>query len=239
MVFGPSLTELFYEAGMGEKLIAVDRHSTWPAETAELPVAGDFLSPSLETIAELGATSIHVAGTSNTLKALGDQLGIPVYSYSFDTLEDVMDSARRIEALYEDADLSAFSESVRGALDSLSEALASDSLTVMVVIYIEEDGAITLAGQGTFFAQIIEYSGCILIAPDTGSYPAVSVEGILSMKPERVLILAPDSDPERILRVWTSNGLSSEGVFVLNGDYLLIPGSRLPKTIREIGSCLS
>ncbi len=217
----------------------MDRHSTWPAEAGELPCAGDFLSPSLEAVAGINATSIHVAGTSNNLRALADQLGIPYYSYSFDTLEDIMESADGIEELYPEADLSDYKASVTGALDSLSREHTGDSLLVMVVIYLEEDGAITLAGRNTFFADIIQGAGCRLAAPDAGSYPAVSVEGIISMEPDRVLVLAPGADPERIIDIWTSGGLSSSGVSVLTGEHILIPGARLPLTIREIGSCLN
>jgi len=217
----------------------VDRHSNWPPEAGELPCAGDYLSPSLEVVAGISATSIHVVGTSNTLRALADQMEIPCHTYSFDTLDDILASAETIEELYEDADLAQFKESVTGTLDSLSCELDGDSLLVMVVIYLEEDGAITLAGANTFFGDIIEGLGCRLAAPDAGSYPAVSAEGVLSMRPDRVLILAPGADPLHIIHVWESNGLPAAGVSVLTGEYILIPGARLPLTIREIGSCLN
>lgn len=239
VVFGPSLTELFYEAGVEDRLAAVDRHSVWPPQASELPCAGDYLSPSLEAVAGMNATSIHVAGNSNNLRALADQLGIPCYNYSFDTLDDIMESADGIEELYPEADLSRYKASVLGALDSLSREHGEDSLLVMIVIYLEEDGAITLAGQNTFFADIIQGAGCRLAAPDAGSYPAISAEGVISMEPDRVLILAPGSDPGRVINVWTSGGLSDRGVSVLNGEHILIPGARLPLTIREIGACLN
>lgn len=239
MVFGPSLTGLFFEAGAGGRVAAVDRHSNWPPAALQLPCAGDYLSPSLEAVAEIGATSIHVVGTSHTLQTLSDQLGIPCYTYSFDTLEDVMLSAEKIEELYPEADLSVYRETVQNELDSLYSRHSANSLTVMVVIYLEEDGAITLAGRGTFFADIVERAGCLLAAPEAGSYPAVSVEGVLSMDPDRILILAPGGDPGTIMRVWTSNGLPTEGVRILDGDYVLIPGARLPITIREMGNCLN
>jgi hypothetical protein len=59
------------------------------------------------------------------------------------------------------------------------------------------------------------------------------------MSPEKVIILAPERDPQRILARWRRDGLDDSGVSVLTGEYLLIPGARLPLTIREIGSCLN
>ncbi len=239
MVFGPSLTELFFEGGAWERLAAVDRFSTWPPGVQDIPVAGDYLSPSLETIVELGATSIHAVGSSEALRDLASRMGIPFYSYSFDSLEDVMESSRRLEELYPEADLSGFRHQVESSLDSARESLSGKTLSVMAVVHLEEDGAITLAGRGTFIADIITGSGCVLSAPDAGSYPSVSVEGVLAMAPDRVIILAPGGDPQAIMERWSANGLSTEGVTPLTGEHLLIPGSRLPQTVREMISCLN
>lgn len=239
MVFGPSLTELFYEGGAQERLAAVDRFSTWPPEVQGMPVAGDYLSPSLEIIAEIGATSIHAVGSSEILRDMASRMGIPFHTYSFDTLEDVMESSRRLEELYPEADLSDFRHQVEASLDSVRESLSGEPLRVMAVVYLEEDGAITLAGRGTFIADIIAGAGCVPVAPDAGSYPSVSVEGVLTMAPDRVIILAPGGDPETIMERWTANGLPSEGVTPLTGEHLLIPGSRLPLTVREMASCLN
>jgi len=239
VVFGPSLTELFFVAGVSSRLAAVDRYSIWPPELQNIPRAGDFMTPSLERIAELGATSIHVVGNNGSLNELAQELGIPCYRYSFDRLGDIYSSCEAIEELYPEADLDGFRSSVERTIDSLAFINRDNRLQVMIVVYLEQDGAITLAGRNTFFGDVVEGIGCSVSAPETGSYPSVSVEGIFALSPDRVIILAPDSDPERVLSAWRQNGLDDTGVFVLTGDHLLIPGARLPRTIREIGSCLN
>ncbi len=239
MVFGPSLAELFYEAGISDRLAALDRHSIWPGELSGVPRAGDFMCPSLEAIAELDPTSIHVVGSNPSLSALADRLGIPLYTYSFDTLEDIHRSCETISSLYPDASLDRFSASLAGALDSLGQICPENPLRVMIVIHLEEDGAITLAGGGTYFADIITGAGFDLAAPGTGSYPSVSVEGILSLAPDRVLVLAPGGSPGRIRDVWERNGLDPGGLCILTGDHVLIPGARLPLLVREMRNCLN
>lgn len=238
VIYGPSLTELFYEAGIQYRIAAVDRFSVLPFGE-EVPRAGDFLSPSLETITRLGATSIHVVGSNQSLTDLAGQMGIPCYTYNFDTMEDMAASCRRIQELYTDADLQPFVSSVDSAIDSLSALFSAVNHHVMIVIYMEADGAITLAGHGTFYADIIEGIGCTLSAPEAGSYPSVSVEGIMWLDPDRVIILAPEMESEQVLGVWEGNGLSPENVSVLTGDHVLIPGARLPLLIRELGNCLN
>jgi iron complex transport system substrate-binding protein len=239
VVFGPSLTELFCVSGAGERLAAVDRYSIWPPDISELPRAGDFLSPSLEMIVSLGATSIHVVGSNQSLIDLAQRLGIPCYSYSFDRLDDVFQSCRKIEKLYPEADLTSFQQGIVSTMDSLSVLFREAPVRVMIVVYLEGDGAITLAGMDTFYRDIIEGIGCEMAASLSGSYPSVSVEGIMSIAPERVIILDPYGTGETVLNSWRSNGLDDSNVAVLAGDQVLIPGARLADTIRDIARCLN
>jgi ABC-type Fe3+-hydroxamate transport system substrate-binding protein len=197
------------------------------------------MCPSLEAITDLDPTSIHVVGSNPSLSSLAERLSIPLYTYSFDTLDDIHQSCETITRLYSDADLTGFTGELAGALDSLGDTCPVNPLRVMIVIHLEEDGAITLAGEGTYFADIITGAGFELAAPGTGSYPSVSVEGILSLDPDRVIVLAPDGVPERIAGMWERNGLDPEGLCLLTGDHVLIPGARLPVLVREMRNCLN
>lgn|GEM_PF-1468308 len=239
VVFGPSLTELFFVSGAGGRLAAVDRYSIWPPEYSELPRAGDFLSPSLELITSLAPTSIHVVGRNQSLQDLAGGLGIPLYTYSFDRLSDVFNSCSVLEKLYPEADLGGFRQGIEFTLDSLSEQFSSAPVRVMIVVYLEGDGAITLAGMDTFYRDIIEGMGCEMAASLSGSYPVVSVEGILSIAPDRVIILDPYGTGETVLSSWRSNGLDDSNVSVFAGEQVLIPGARLQDTIRGIARCLN
>ncbi len=239
IVFGPSLTELFYLSGAWNRLAGVDRFSIWPSQASELAVIGDFLTPSMEMITALGATSIHVVGSNQSLVDLAERLGIPYYQYSFDRLDDVYESCDRIENLYPEADFSGFRDEIELTMDSLSVLLLPESPEVMIVIYLEGDGAITLAGMETFYFDILTGMGCTLAAPETGSYPAVSVEGILAINPDHVIILDPYDSGETAIEAWKSNGLDDGNVTVLSGDYVLIPGARLPELIIGIARCLN
>jgi iron complex transport system substrate-binding protein len=239
VIFGPSLTELFYISGAWSRVAGVDRFSTWPPQVSELAVTGDYLTPSLEMITALGATSIHVIGTNQSLIDLAGRLNIPCYQYSFDRLEDVYESCDRIEDLYSEADLSSYTNGIELTIDSLAAVLSADSLRVMVVVYLDGDGAITLAGGGTFYSDILKGTGCVLSAPETGTYPAVSVEGVISLDPDRVIILDACGTGESMLGLWRNNGLDDSNTRVLSEDYVLIPGARLHELVIGIAQCLN
>ncbi len=236
MVFGPSLAELFVAGGIDYRLAAVDRFTILP-DSVQVQVAGDFLSPSLELIYSLGTTSIHVIGTNQSLVDLADRMGIPYYNYSFDTLDDVFEVCRELESRYPDAELDEFIFSVEHKLDSVAGS-GLPRISIMPVIYFQEDGAITVAGRGTFFEDIITGIGCEHAAPETGTYPMVSVEGVMEMAPDIIIVFAPGADSEEILNRWEGYGLGTDNVTVLNGDHVLMPGSHLPELIVEISRCL-
>src|SRR5687768_12611786 len=44
----PSVTELIYALGAGERIVGVSRYDDYPPETKRLPQVGGFLDPSLE-----------------------------------------------------------------------------------------------------------------------------------------------------------------------------------------------
>ena len=49
----PSLTELLYALGLGDRIVGVDRFSRYPADALNKPKIGDYANPNLEAIAAL------------------------------------------------------------------------------------------------------------------------------------------------------------------------------------------
>jgi iron complex transport system substrate-binding protein len=226
---------------MMDRVVAVDDYTLWPPEAGDLPRIGGYLDPSPEAVASLSATSIHSVGNSPRLEELADNLGIPYHHYSFDTLDDVMASCESLEALYPEASFDPFRE----RLDRVfRQNRVEDGGTASLVVFHSDDGRFTLAGAGTFFEDLLRGLGCSLAAPSAGTYPDVSVEGILRLDPDALIFLAPDeTDTLGLLEAqkdfWEARGFPRERVFVLGGDFMLIPGARLPKIAERLSACLS
>src|SRR3954452_25116744 len=49
----PSITELLYALGLGDRVVGVDRFSRYPADAVNKPKVGDYAAPNLENIASL------------------------------------------------------------------------------------------------------------------------------------------------------------------------------------------
>lgn len=244
VVLGPSLVEIMFQCGLGERIVGVDRFSGWPPEVAGIPNVGGYLDPSLEGIAALSPTSIHMSGDSPVLRELAEDLGIPCYSYDFDSLSGVFAALDSLEGRY-GARAAEFRSELEATLDSLGLLLASVApLDVMVVIY-HESGAsgMTVAGVDTYFADILERLGCGISAPESGAWPMVSAEGVVSLDPDHVILLFPNSrDPEgtreRERSFWEGLGFQESRVHCVFEPYMMIPGGRLGRIAEELCSCL-
>jgi iron complex transport system substrate-binding protein len=251
VVLGPSLVELFCELGAGELMVGVDRYSNWPEWVTGLQDVGGYLDPSLEVIHELRPTSIHSVGFNAELDALAAEADLSggYSSYSFDRLEDIFASAERIADRYADAStrVDSFRSGMCSSLDSLAAIVRSsgcEGTSVMLVLAHDRDsGSLSVVGRATFLGDVVTRIGLELSAPDTGTYPLLSVESVLALSPRRIVYLLPDArDPEEVLAhessFWEACGFEAGSVHVLAEDYLLVPGPRLILTAGRIADCV-
>ncbi|MFO8183359.1 MAG: helical backbone metal receptor [Candidatus Aegiribacteria sp.] len=244
IVLGPSLVELMFESGLGDRIVGVDRYSTWPPGTEDIPGVGGYVDPSVERIVALEPTSIHVSGRSSTIREIAGSLGVPCYSYDFDSLEGVFSALDSLDARY-GAGAARFRERLEARLDSLEAIMEPVApLSVMIVVYHEKgSSSMTVAGRETFFADILERVGCEISSPGAGSWPMVSTEGVLSLSPDHIILLFPGRTDSAAVRrweepFWESLGFQADRIHCLFQPYMMIPGGRLGETAERICSCL-
>lgn len=244
VVLGPSLVELMFVSGLGDRIAGVDRFSRWPEEVDSLPSVGGYMDPSLETIASLEPTSLHMVGESAQLREFCRETGIPCYTYRFDTLQDIYDSLDSLDSRY-GAGAGDFKARIENTLDSLRGELAGHlPLSVMVVVYHETgSGSMTVAGEKTFFADLLRSMGCTPAAPAIGSWPMVSAEGALEMDPDHIICLYPGVEDTSSAVAseedyWAGLGFTEDRVHCLFEPYIMIPGGRLDRIAERISTCL-
>lgn len=244
VVFGPSLAQLMYQGGLGDRIVGLDRYSS-PAPGCTAPAdVGGYLDPSLEVVASLEPTSIHVAGCSRELSSLASSLGVPLFTYSFDRIDDVFAAMDSIDSRY-GTDLSWLRERTESVLDSIGALAGPESVSLVIVVWHDPgSGSMTVSGRETFLGDMAARMGLDLLAPPSGTYPSVSVEGVLEMSPDHIVMLLPQSARDS-LRVteeetafWESFGYPRERVHCAFGKDLLVPGASMASTARRIASCV-
>lgn len=244
-VFGPSLVELVCEGGLEDMICGVDRFTEWPPSLDGVPRLGGYLDPSAEALAMLDPTDVLSVGRNPELQSICDLIGAEYHAFSFDTFEDVEASAESLEQGW-GADLSGYRAGLYATLDSIRGSNAGRGPSVAVVVWHEPgDGTMTLAGHGTWYEGLLQRMGLTLAAPVAGTYPSVSVEGVLALRPGFILHLFPGMAGDSVSIVsserefWGTAGIPAGRIVFAFDEYMMIPGSRLAAIARRIGALCS
>ncbi|OED50543.1 hypothetical protein ACH42_00945 [Endozoicomonas sp. (ex Bugula neritina AB1)] len=206
---GSGVTEIIYALGAGDKVVAADATSNFPAEVNELPKLGYHKQLSAEGIlamaptmlvgsADMGppATLNQLKGAGLTVKALPVDNSVESIETRIDALASLLGKEKEGEQLWQD-----ISESLEQA-----QTLADSHEKKTRVMFVLAMGGRTptVAGEGSAANAIMNLAGGYNIAAeDFKGYKALSNEALLLLAPEVIVypgsVSNPDMTPEKIL----------------------------------------
>ena len=193
----PSVTEILFAIGAGERVVGVDGFSDFPPEARELPALGGLLDPDLEGMLGLRPDlAVVLDSQRETARALR-AAGIPTLIVPHETLDDVQ---RAIRTIGRRVGLAVRAERMA---DSLAAALARGRVHVpeasrprVLFVVAREPGQVasfTAAGAGTYLDELIRLAGGRnVLAGSAVRYPQVSAESALLLRPDVILDWAPE-----------------------------------------------
>jgi iron complex transport system substrate-binding protein len=193
----PSLTELLYVAGAGDKLVGVVEYSDYPEEALSLPLIGRFDRFDIERILELKPDLVVAWLTGNprsTIEGL-ERLGLTVYVAEPKFLDSIPNQLEKL------GQLAGTEGQASEAIDAYAEKLTSlvnrYSATAPVrVFYQVWDRPLMTAGGAELTNDLIELCGGINIFGElTALAPKVNLEAVVLRDPE--LIVASGIDERR------------------------------------------
>lgn len=250
----PSITESLFALGLDDSVVGVTRYCRYPAKTKSIGKVGGFLDPSDEAILRL-TPDLVVMGPENGERAQRlESLGLRSLVVQQKTIPDILEAMIQIgeaaDKQKEAADwvenANSEMEQVRRAVEGLKRPRVLVSMTR--VFETGDISEVYVAGKNNFYDDLIELAGGVN-AYD-GSIiktPAVSAEGIIALNPEIILDLVPDVDemhisPDKALAQWQSlsavSAIRNKRVYVLTGDYTVIPGPRFLNTMHDFVSAI-
>ncbi len=191
----PNLTETIYALGAQDRLVGVTDFCDFPPEAKQKTKVGGGVNPSVEQIVALKPDLVLAAKSMNrkeTVEAL-EQLGIPVYGTAPVTVEDVIQSVRRIgEAIGAREAGDSLSASLRARLDALKEKLAARTpRRALFVVWV--DPLITI-GRQTFLADALRLAGAESVVDLPQEWPRIGLEEVVKLQPEYLIFADSHSD---------------------------------------------
>jgi len=199
----PSMTELLFSLGAGQRVVGVMAHSDFPSEARNLPVVGQHDSLDLERILSLRPDLVIAWQTGNPGGALRrlETMGIPVYVAEPESLEDIAVQLEKLAALTGQHEQGQeLADGLRADLSALRDRYAYRE-PVSVFYQVWHNPLITVGG-GELIDDIIGLCGGRNVFAGLPVGPKVSVEAVIHRNPEVIIGSGTDGGRPAWLDEW-------------------------------------
>jgi iron complex transport system substrate-binding protein len=236
----PSLTEIVFAVGGGDKLIGDTTYCNYPAEAEKIQKVGDTISPNLEAIIALKPDVVLVTTASQieTFSKRLEEQHIAVFITDPKDLEGVY---RSISTIGEILGTTEKAETLVAGLKkrvAAVEAKTESAPPYRVFVQISEE-PLYAAGGPTFITDLIQRAGGFSVTEKINdAFPKLSKETALAMQPDVILISAGDGNQKENSVFAGSPAVRNKKVFLIDGDLLSRPGPRSVDALEQIAEKL-
>jgi iron complex transport system substrate-binding protein len=237
----PSITEIVFALGAGDRLVGVSSYCDYPQEARSIDRVGTFLRPNVEVIlAKRPDLVLAVPSPENRSSVLKlRDLGVRVRVVRPERFSEVLEA---IDVIGGDLGLT-------GEADRLVESIKSEIAAIEArlegvkrrrVLMIVGRRPLIAAGSGTYQDELIRMAGGINIAAAGGeAWPHLSLEVVIAAAPEVIIDTGMEaSEAKESLEFWApyrSIPAVRNGRVVGAGSYeLLRPGPRAARTLEVV-----
>ena len=233
----PSITELLYALGLGDRVVGVDRFSRYPVEAQSKPRIGDYAAPNLEVIASLRPDLVMIPTNPVQLRQRLEAMRLRVLELNQEGIPALYESIGIVgQATGATSQAARLSQQIRGDLEAIRARTAKLPRTRILFV----------AGGASYLNEIIEIAGGENVFRDAkGAYPMVALEEILARNPQVIVdmgemadtIGVTDAQKRAVENLW--NGMSSVAavrnrrVHAVASDIFVVPGPRVVAAAAE------
>lgn len=222
----PSLTELLFAAGAGDKVIAVVEYSDYPEQARSLPRIGRHDLLDMERIVQLQPDLIVAWQSGNPRASIRrlQELGMTVYSAEPKSLDSIPSHIERLGILAGSSDIAA------QASDNFRESLAAlrsdySQKTPVRTFYQVWNLPLITAGGNELINDIISLCGGENIFSELSMVaPKVSTEAVITRNPQAIVASGMDIERPEWLDDWLRwpdlDAVSAGNLFFIPPDYL-------------------
>ena len=222
----PSLTELLFAAGAGDKLVGVVEYSDYPEAAKALPIIGRYDLLDMEKILELQPDLIVAWQTGNPKASVNRlrELGLTVYIAEPKRLESIPSHLRRLAILAGTESIAAsVIEEFESTLATLSRNYREKS--PVRTFYQVWDRPLITAGGNELINDIITLCGGVNVFEDIKLVaPKVSTEAVLVRDPQVIVASGMDIERPEWLNEWLKweqlSAVSSNSLFFVPPELL-------------------
>ena len=185
----PSLTETVYALELQDRLVGNTDYCDYPPQAQTKAHVGGPMNPNLEQIVSLHPDLVLATRQGNRLETVEalTRLGLAVYATDPKSVEEVIESARRLGAVLGVPERGeALAAGLHARLEQIRRRVsAQPARRVFFVVW--PDPLISI-GKNTFLADALRWAGAESVVETTQDWPRVSIEEVMRQQPEYLVL---------------------------------------------------
>ncbi len=237
----PTVTEVLFALGAGDRVAAATDQCNYPPEVAGLPRIGGYWMPSAEkTLAAQPDLVIGSRGNPLDFLEAMRKSGCPVFTVDPKTMDDIFEAIRQIAVIVGEPKAGEeLIAQMRGRLSAITarvgEAPLDERPTAFIVLQVSP---LWTAGRETFQDDAIRAAGARNLAMEKKGFAPFSTESLLAADPDFLLLSTMEGDPERMKREVLADpalrrlsAVRGTRVVLLDADPIMRPGPRIVEAV--------
>jgi iron complex transport system substrate-binding protein len=247
----PATTEILFQLGAGDRVVATDDGSDDPQQATALPHVATFSSVDVEKVVALEPDLVVAGGLGFTpaesITKLRD-LKVPVVVIYAPSVEGVLKDIELLgTATGTSADAASLTTAMRADMDAVASAVASQSPKPRVfydVGYDDTTGAIYAPADDSFLSEMVTMAGGDVITTGDPNTYEIPLEKLIEKDPQLIILgtnpfYSPTPDAVAKRRGWDAfTAVRNGDIRPVNDIEITRPGPRLPVGLRTLASAI-
>jgi len=235
----PSVTEMLYAVGLGDRLVGVTAWCTYPEEAKKVDKVGDVNINIEAVLAKKPDLVVADTSMSGTTISKIRELGVKVLAIKADDIAGMLDALKLLGmAGGKEAQADALVASLSFRIEKVKAAIAKSKSRPSVFVEIWNEPLMT-AGRGTYVDELIRLAGGRNIAEGVTGWPVFSQETVIKENPYLIILTNYNKAEVLTRKAWSDLAAVRSGrVIEANPDLLVRSGPRLVDGLEELAKLL-
>jgi iron complex transport system substrate-binding protein len=238
----PAVTEILYDLGLGNQIIAVSTYCNYPPAARLKPKIGGMSNPSLEAILAMKPDLVVLTddGNPREIEARLRKLGIRTHIFRAKRLDELSHAIRTLgAALHVPKVADQRAARIKQVIDQYRQKTGARERTPLKVLCVVQPDPLMVVGPGTTIDDVFKLLGLRNVAAGMKSeYPRYSLEEVFRQSPDIIFIAQGHGNmavaSRRLLNKLNQLEAVRRGRVYYTGDSLMRLGPRIPEGIAEI-----
>ncbi len=252
LTIAPNSAEIICTLGACDSIVGVSKFCVYPPELKGRAQVGGLFDPDLEKIVALQPDLVVLRGRNEPVEQLCRNRGIAIYKDKTEKLSDIETCVLELGAqLHRSTEAEVVVSQFRARIEAIRKRITNRARPrVLLTISRQPDRLANLltAGKGSFLDEMFDIAGGENVFGDLDmAYPQVSIEAIVTRRPDVIIELMPEIELTPALRgqmleQWHQLGMipavANDRVYFVDDDNCLIPSLRYPEIIDKVSRML-